>query len=195
MMKPFGIAVVAFAVLVLTAGVCFAGIPLPPLCTIEASGDGDCAPGAAVCPQCDGDVITVFIELIDQYGMPVVEQPVDIWADYDAPGFRYCALEQLKTTVTDLNGQATVTFGCFGGCGDLSFYAECLYVIIGPSDPIHVASYDIYADQRVDISDFIDFATAYLTSDPCCDYDCDGIVGLSDFISFAGHYLHDCWTK
>ncbi|MFH1313925.1 MAG: Ig-like domain-containing protein [Candidatus Eisenbacteria bacterium] len=193
MTKRFGVVFVTVAVTVLTSGVCLAGIPLPPLCTIEASGNGDCSPGATVCPEGDGDVITVFIELIDQYGMPVGDQPVDIWADLDATGFRYCPLEDLKTTVTNIDGQATVTFARFGGCGDLSFYAECLYVPIGPSDLIYVASYDNDGNLQVDLNDFIGFAGAYLTANPCCDYDCSGLVDLSDFIQFAGHYLHACW--
>ena len=169
MVKHFGVAFVTVAVGVLASGVCLAGIPLPSLCTIEASGDGACSPGAAVCPYGDGDVITVDITLIDQYGMPVANQPVDIWADLDATEFRYCPLENLKTTVTNLDGEATVTFSLFGGCGDLSFYAECLYVVIGPSDPIYIASYDNDGNVQVDINDFITFAGAYLTADQCCE--------------------------
>ena len=192
MTTQYRIATVVFATAVLTACVCLAGIPVPPLCTIEASGNGYCGPGAVVCPAGDQDAVTVFVKLIDEYGMPVASQPVDIWADLDAPGFSYCPSENLKTAVTDLDGEATVTFERFGGCGDLSFYAECLYVTIGPTDPIYISSFDNLADLQVNLHDFIMFAGAYGTSDPCCDYDCDGNVGLNDFIRFAGHYAHEC---
>jgi hypothetical protein len=192
MVKRLGVAFLTVAVMVLTAGVCLAGIPLPPLCTIEASGDGGCTPGAVVCPAGDGDVVTVDIILIDQYGMPVATQSVEIWPDPAATGFTFCSGEQTKTTTTNLDGEATVTFPRFGGCGDLGFYAECLLVQIGPSAPIYVASPDKTGDRLVTLGDFINFASVYLTADPCCDYDCDGTVNLGDFIVFASHYLHGC---
>jgi hypothetical protein len=182
-----GVAVVGLAI-----GLCLAGIPAPPLCTIEASGSGGCAPNAIVCPQGDSDLVTVSITLIDQYGMPVAGQTVEVWPDPDATGFCFCSGEDLKTTTTDIDGECDVTLQHFGGCGDLGFYAECLYVQIGPSDPIHVASYDINGDCAVSLLDFIVFAGAYHTEDTCSDYDCDGTVGLTDFITFAGHYAHAC---
>ena len=193
MVKRLGNVFVVVAVVVLASGVCLAGIPAPPLCTIESSGNGACSPGATVCPDGDHDVITVSITLIDQYGMPVASQPLDVWADLAATGFRYCPLENLKTTTTNLDGEATVTFQRFGGCGDLSFYADCMSVIIGPSEPIYIASYDNDANVQVDLNDFITFAEAYCTANPCCDYDCSGLVDLSDFIDFAHHYQHACW--
>jgi hypothetical protein len=184
---------VSVVVIGLVSAACVAGIPVPPLCTIEASGSGNCSPGAAVCPEGDLDVVTVTAVFIDEYGMPVANQPVDIWVDLEATEFRYCPLENLKTTVTNLDGEATATFGRFGGCGDLSFYAECLYVTIGPSDPVYIASVDHDGDLLVDINDFIDFAGAYLTTDPSCDYNCSGVVDLSDFMEFAEHYQHSCY--
>ena len=64
---------------------------------------------------------------------------------------------------------------------------------IGPSDPITIIGYDRNGDLQVDIMDFVGFAGAYLSADPSCDYDCDGMVGLTDFIEFANHYQHTCW--
>ena len=192
MPKWYGIGFLMVAVVVLITGVCLAGIPLPPLCSIEASGSGQCAPNVAVCPFGDFDLLEVVCTLIDQYGMPVAGQTVEVWPDPAATGFCFCPGEDIKTTTTNIDGECEVTFQYFGGCGDLSFYAECLYVQIGPSDAIYVASYDYNGDCQVNLSDFINFAGAYLTNTPCCDYDCSGWVDLSDFINFAAHYLHAC---
>ena len=42
--------------------------------------------------------------------------------------------------------------------------------------------------------DHIIFGQRFLTSDPCADFDQEGLVDLEDFVTFASHFLHECST-
>jgi hypothetical protein len=181
-------------VLMLTQVVAFCGVPCAGTSTVNAYGTGACAPGVAVCPAGDYDVLTVDILVRDCYGTPLSGMAVAIYPGFEPDDFYFCPGYDMKTAVTGPSGETSVDFRRFGGCGELWIYAICEGITLGPSALIPVASYDCYfpADGVVNLSDFIVFAGVYNNSDPCCDYNCDGIVNLTDFIFFAGHYNHTC---
>jgi hypothetical protein len=178
------------------AGVASAGIPNAGTSTVEREGQNSgpaCDPDiAVVCPASDIGQIQVTVTVRNIYGDPLPGKEVDCWAEEVAGVFCWCPGESLQTDSTDLAGQAIFYFTDFGGCGTLQFGAQSEGINFVPSPTIEVRSPDINGDCIVDLIDFIAFAAAYLTTDPCCDYDCDGTVGLTDFIIFASHYLHDC---
>jgi hypothetical protein len=180
------------AVAMLMSAVAAAGVPCAGTSTVDANGSGACAPGAAVCPAGDYDRVIVDVVVRDCYGTPLAGQQVRVYPDPDAVHLCFCLGEVPQVGVTGPNGEMTVIFRHFGGCGNLHFEAETGGVILGPSNLIYIASYDNNGDCQVNLTDLIFFAGAYSTNDPCHDYDCSGIVGLTDFIFFAGHYLHMC---
>lgn len=179
--------------LIAVVGPAQAGVPCPDLCTFEITSTGELAPNAVVCPAGDYDHVIIIVTVVDCYGVPMESLDVAIYPDPDVTGFCFCPAEDTLMVTTGGDGVATVEFGSFGGCGELRWYAEARYVIMGPSPFIFINSPDCYNnDCNVNLSDFVRFATSYSGSDPCCDYNGDGAVGLTDFIRFAGHYSHDC---
>jgi hypothetical protein len=184
------------ALMVLCGGMALAGVPCPSLSTLEAAGDGSCAPDAAICPAGDLDDITVTIVVRDCYGAPLPGYMVTVEPGGPAKGLCICPGEDMKTVgPTDATGTTYAHYSKFGGCGQIWFFGEVNSVVIGPSAPIMLASPDIDGDCRVNLVDFAGFALSYLTGDPCCDYDCDGVATLIDFGTFAQHYLHDCGPR
>jgi hypothetical protein len=170
-----------------------AGVPCPDLSTVEAVGDGDATPEAAVCPAGDYDGVVVTVTAIDCFGEPVPGMEVTVYPDPEATGFCFCPGEETKSDSTDSAGMMTVVFDRFGGCGYLQWHAEARGVIMFPSDPIFVNSPEGYGnDCEINLMDFVYFATHYLGTEPCCDYNRDGFVNLADFIHFAEHYSHTC---
>jgi hypothetical protein len=93
---------------------------------------------------------------------------------------------------TNAAGVIVATFDKVGGCGDMYFYATIGIVTAGPSLSIYIANVDNNGDCLVDLIDFGNFASSYMSDDGCSDYDCSGQVTLIDFGNFASHYLHDC---
>jgi hypothetical protein len=193
-MKAFlRVPAMAFPLLMLAAAVVQGGIPCPDLCTVEAVGDGDVAPEAAVCPQGDFDGVIVTVTAIDCLGEPVPGMEVTVYPDPDITGFCFCPGEETKVDSTDLAGIMTVVFERFAGCGELRWYAEGRGVIMPASDPIFINSADFSnGDCQVNLSDFVYFAGRYQGADPCCDFNRDGSVSLTDFIGFAAHYGDAC---
>ncbi len=181
-----GIVALAFS-----AGVAFAGVPCAGTSTVEAS--PDCG---AYCPAGDYGTVTVTVTVKDCYDTPLEGIEVTVTEAAGGTGHCWCPGEDAKVCTTDASGVCQVTFSAFGGCDGtdcaLQFQADAEGVILGPSLPITAASVDNNADCSVTLSDFINFAGVYLTSDCCSDYDCNGSVALSDFINFANHYLHSC---
>jgi hypothetical protein len=56
-----------------------------------------------------------------------------------------------------------------------------------------VVSPDLVVDLVVNVADLSFFAGVYVGAyNPCCDYNCDGIVNIQDFAIFAVHYQHTC---
>jgi hypothetical protein len=125
------------------------------------------------------------------YGDPLPGSGVTCYPYYEE-GFCFCPGEGSKSDITDANGQVFLTFTKFGGCGDLVFYAEVFGLVIGPSEPVFIASPDDDGTCSVTLSDFGRFSSSYMSSNPCFDFNCDGIVNLSDFSAFAAHYGHSC---
>jgi hypothetical protein len=176
-----------------TAVTALGGIPCPDLCTVEAAGSGEVAPNAVVCPAGDYDQVIVTVTVIDCYGMPMVGLDVAIYPDPSAAGFCFCPGEDTLMVTTDSYGVAEVEFSRFSGCGELRWYGEANYVIMGPSPYIFINSPDCYNnDCEVNLSDFVRFATFYSGNHACCDYNGDGGVNLTDFIRFSSHYSHTC---
>jgi hypothetical protein len=93
---------------------------------------------------------------------------------------------------TNASGVVVATFKKVCGCGDMDFYATIGTVIAGPSASIYIANPDNTGDCNVNLIDFGNFALVYFGTDPCSDYNCDGIVNLIDFGNFALHYFHNC---
>ena len=189
--------IVVSALVVMTlafAGMAYAGIPSAATSTVVAVGQGTaCDPDAVICPASDMGSILVTVTVKNVYGDPLPSKSVTCYAIPVAPYvFCFCPGEDPQTGVTDGSGVVTFTYTDFGGCGDLQFGATCDGVVLNPSPAIWVASPDSDGDCVVSLSDFIAFASSYLTPDPCFDFDCSGLVDLSDFITFAGHYLHAC---
>jgi hypothetical protein len=149
--------------------------------------------------------LTVTVVVRDCYGtvlpgVEVVVEPIIVqYGDPPADGHCFCPGEESKTCTTDVTGTCTVTFHNFGGCDGkdidcgLEFTATAAGVVLGPSNRIVTASPDTDASCKVDLADFIYFASVYQSeTDCCCDFDCSGKVDLADFIAFAGHYQHEC---
>jgi hypothetical protein len=180
-------------VLGLAAVTAQAGVPCPDFCTFEVTASGELAPNAVVCPAGDYDQVTVIVTVVDCYGVPMESLDVAIYPDPLATGFCFCPGEDTVMVTTDVNGTAAVEFGRFGGCGELRWYGEARYVIMGPSPSIFINSPDNFGnDCEVNLLDFVRFATSYSGDNACCDYNGDGGVNLTDFIRFAGHYSHIC---
>jgi hypothetical protein len=193
-MSRYPVCLVCLACLLIAmTGAGQAGVPCPDLCTVAVTSTGEHPPEAVVCPAGHSDHVIVIVTAIDCYGVPVESLDVAVYPDPEATGFCFCPGQDTLTVITGSDGVGTVEFGSFGGCGDLRWYAEARYVIMGPSPYVYINSPDCSNnDCEVGLTDFIRFATSYLSSDPCCDYNRDGGVGLTDFIYFAGHYTHAC---
>jgi hypothetical protein len=177
-------------------GAAFAGIPSASTSTIVAtpSGTPSCNPGTAViCPQGDMDNIDVTVTVRNIYGDVLPGKTVTVYANVVSGGpFCFCPGEDPQTGITDVNGEVTVFYNNFGGCGELNWYADCESVILGPSNTVYIASPDNNGDCLVNLVDFGNFATVFNAVDSCSDYNCDGIVNLIDFGIFATHYNHAC---
>jgi hypothetical protein len=168
-----------------------AGVPCAGTSTVSAMGIGICpASAAATCPGGDYDYVIVTVLVKDCYGTPLQGQMVAV--EPYGP-ICICPGEESKIAgPTDNDGMTSITFSKFGGCGLTEFYAHVGTVTIGPSVSILILGPDNNSDCVVDLVDFGNFATSYLTNDACSDYDCSGLVDLIDFGNFASHYLHGC---
>jgi len=193
MLKKLLVACLGTAV-VLAAGVAFAGVPCAGTseCNVSVNhlGTTSCSSTeGAFCPAGDQDTVLVEVVIRDCYGNTLAGRDVTI----SPPGGDFCFCESAKQVTTDALGEASATFGEFGGCGFAQFSATSEGVTI-QGNLIYSANFDntVPADCAVTLSDFAKFAAAYLSSDACMDYDCSGQVTLGDFAKFASHYLHDC---
>jgi hypothetical protein len=167
----------------------------PYIVNVEATGTGEIAPDALVCLAGDLDAITVTLTVLDSLGVPVPGIEVEIIPTPDADPLEFCPGEGggEHNDTTDASGVISVTFRKVGGCGHAGWSARSGHEILGSSEPIYVLSPDCaVSDLKTDLSDFIMFCGAYLSSDPCCDYVRDGYVDLADFMFFAEHYRHAC---
>jgi hypothetical protein len=178
-------------------GVASAGIPSASTSTVEriAEGRPGCDPDVGVvCPASDMGWIKVTVTVRNIYGDPLPGKIVDCYAIWSDPPYTFCFCpgETPQTDTTDDYGVVVFYFSDFGGCGDIQFGAECEGVVFDPCPLIYVASPDSNGDCQVNVVDFGNFASSYYTTDPCCDFNCDGIVDVIDFGIFASHYFHMC---
>jgi hypothetical protein len=187
----------------LISSVALAGVPCAGTTTVTATGNGSCAPGAAMCPNGDYDVVDVTVTVKDCYGTPLAGEMVTVNANPAGTPFCYCAdgepspndLSDSKMVgPTNASGVVVAQFDKVGGCGNMEFYATIGTVIAGPSVPIYIANPDNTGDCVANLVDFGNFALVFnqLPADPCMDYNCDGLVDLIDFGQFALHFNHAC---
>jgi hypothetical protein len=173
-----------------------AGIPSASTSTVEAVGEGTptCNPNTAVvCPASDMGWVKITVTVRNIYGDPLPDKLVNCTASVVSGGpFCFCPGEDPQSDSTDVNGEVVFYYSDFGGCGNLQWIADCDGVVFNPSNTIYIASPDNNGDCIVDLIDFGNFASAYNSADPCCDYNCDGVVDLIDFGTFALHYNHTC---
>jgi hypothetical protein len=177
------------------AAVASAGIPSASTSTVEAVGEGTpaCNPGTAViCPASDMGWVTITVTVRNIYGDPLPDKVVNCYAIPVTGTFCFCPGEDPQSGTTDINGQVVFTYHDFGGCGDLQWGADCDGVVFNPSNTLYIASPDNNGDCQVNLVDFGTFAGHFLTTNPCSDFDCSGLVDLVDFGLFAGHFLHTC---
>jgi len=194
-MRTLLISVLAVLSLAL-ASVASAGIPSASTSTVVAIGEGTpaCNPNTAVvCPASDMGWVKITVTVRNIYGDPLPGKLVNCYAIPVAPDvFCFCPGEDPQSGTTDVNGEVVFYYTDFGGCGNIQWGADCEGVVFNASNIIYIASPDNDADCTVSLIDFSNFASSYLTGDPCCDYDCSGVVDLIDFSTFASHYLHAC---
>ena len=194
-MRALLISVLAILSLALVT-VASAGIPSASTSTVVAVGEGTpaCNPNTAVvCPASDMGWVKITVTVRNIYGDPLPGKIVNCYAIVVSGGpFCFCPGEDPQSGTTDVNGEIDFYYHDFGGCGELQWGADCEGVVFAPSNIIYIASPDNDGDCQVGLVDFGNFAGSYLTPDPCCDYDCSGLVDLVDFGTFAGHYLHAC---
>jgi len=181
------IGIVAFLAL---SGVVLAGVPCSgtSVWTVTTTSAACSFAGGGFCPAGDMDIVTVAVRVKDCYGNILTGETVQFQPD--TPGLTFAAAESSQTDVTDINGDASVTYQFFGGCGNLKFIGISMGVTLGPTTPIYVASVDNNGSGAVDAVDFSTFAAAYGGTDPCHDYNCSGQVDGVDFSIFAAHYGH-----
>ena len=194
MLKKLLVACLGTAV-VLAAGVAFAGVP--------CAGTSECNVSVAhfdptvvctgtegyFCPLGDQDTVHVAVVVRDCYGNALAGRDVTI--NYPATGFCFC--EAAKVVQTDALGEASTYYTQFGGCGFLQMSATSGGVTF-LGNLVYAANVDCLApaDCGVTLGDFAQFAAYYNTTEPCVDFDCNGLVALGDFARFAAHYDHAC---
>jgi len=190
------ILVATMAILMSFAVCASASVPSASTSTVDCQVGGvtNCVPNSAVvCPASDIDTIYVTVTVRNVYGDPLPGKIVDCYAIEVSGAFCWCPGESLQTSTSDVNGQAFFVFTDFGGCGQVQFGAVCEGVVFIPCSPaIFVASPDMDADCDVDLSDFAQFASLYGGTNPCGDFNCNGVVDLPDFALFSAHYGHVC---
>ena len=177
------------------ATVASAGIPSASTSTVVAVGEGTptCNPNTAVvCPASDMGWVKITVTVRNIYGDPLPGKLVNCYAIPVTGTFCFCPGEDPQSGTTDEFGVVDFYYHDFGGCGDMQWGADCEGVVFNPSNIIYIASPDNNGDCQVNLVDFGNFATAFLTTDPCSDYNCDGLVDLVDFGIFATHFLHIC---
>jgi hypothetical protein len=173
-----------------------AGIPSASTSTVVAVGEGIpvCNPNTAVvCPASDMGWVKITVTVRNIYGDPLPGKLVNCYAVPVPPDvFCFCPGEDPQSGTTDVNGEIDFYYTDFGGCGNIQWGADCEGVVFNLSNIIYVASPDGNGDCIVDLVDFGAFAAAYLSGNPCFDFDCSGLVDLVDFGTFAAHYAHGC---
>ena len=172
-----------------------AGIPSASTSTVVAVGEGTpaCNPDVAVvCPASDMGWVKITVTVRNVYGDPLPDKLVNCYAIPVTGTFCFCPGEDPQSDSTDVNGEVDFYYTDFGGCGDLQWGADCEGVVFNASNIIYIASPDNNGDCIVNLIDFGNFSSDFLTTNPCSDYDCSGLVDLIDFGTFASHFLHTC---
>lgn len=173
--------------IVVLLGICYSSTGNATLSiTVSPQGTPTCNPGTAViCPR--GDLGSIQVKVTETPAQP----GTTITCFAAVPGFCFVLGQNPQAKPQDSRGDAFFVFSSFGGCGNLAFQATSPTSPPSPVSPtVYVASPDADATCSVVLTDFINFASSYQTTNPCSDYDCDGIVALPDFITFASHYGH-----
>lgn len=176
-------------VLVMAAGVAYAGIPDPDLSSCELGPDI----GMTTCPAGDGpafEYITVTAKRADT--TPIEGIP------YNSFFFTVTGGDVTMTHVdaeTDANGE--IRFTCVGdesiATPGVSIGAQIYTVVLNDSDDLDCKTFDLFVDANnwLNLQDFIEFSGDYGLVSPRSDYNWSGgVIGLQDFILFSAHYGH-----
>jgi hypothetical protein len=83
---------IAWAGLILLISGVASALPIPcaGTTTVVATGNGSCAPDAAMCPNGDLDIVTVTVTVRDCYNYPLPGWMVTVTASPAGPPFFYC---------------------------------------------------------------------------------------------------------
>jgi hypothetical protein len=196
------------ASLLLVAGIASAGIIDP--CGSPVTYNGVEPECYFACPQ--GDTETFIqagfswsIVVNDLVGQPIPDIPAsDFWLIDCDPINNLALCGGSASTAADsaTNDSGATTMGdatlAAGGCADgLSMVVQgfILGPAPGPGCPAYcwdilVRTPDLDGNLEVNLVDLSIFATCYPPQpyDPCCDFDCSGLVNLQDLARFAFHF-------
>lgn len=150
----------------------------------------------ALCPAGDFDPLVMTLRVRNSLGNPVEGMWCDdveaLWIEADPetlfPCGEWTLFDGLKT---NSSGNATDTASTMGGCGLIEIVG-LEGIALSDTAIIEVHSPDCQGDGVVDLVDFGHFASRYLTTDTCCDYDFSGLVDMVDYGEFASHFTHSC---
>lgn len=177
--------------LVVCALTCWAGTACAQLgIAVTPSGGSGCPPAAAVVCPCGGmDWLQVQV-----WEVPPSPGSTITVAINPIPGLCICPGQSPLSAVEGPGGTVTFTLNHLGGCVNPTFTASTTTPGVVPvtSTPVPMLSPDIDGNCVVNLVDFGLFATNYLTTFFCCDFNCDGTVNLVDFAVFATHFFHWC---
>jgi hypothetical protein len=180
------------------------GIPDPELSTAEMATPGP--HWVLVCPAGDGETLdalpgdsdaTITVHLVDHFMYPVGFFPAaDLWLEIAPPGplVVACPGRMIADDMTDGYGVTTFS-GPFqaGACGYGTMVVINGQPLVHPPLELGFVSPDLDGDLVVDLTDVVQFATAYLHGyEPCCDFYHDGALDLTDVILLAQHLTHAC---
>jgi hypothetical protein len=151
-----------------------------------------------LCPQGDGDAVSLSLTLLDFFNNPVVNFPADS-VEVECPGIVFFAGQNLKAdSNTNGSGGTTITlnqagYDTDGYCDDVGVTIHngvhsCM-LDIATRAGLTIKFFDLNGSSLVDGVDFTIFAGHWLSADPECDYNESGLTDGVDFTIFAGHWL------
>lgn len=94
---------------------------------------------------------------------------------------------------TDSEGTTMISGPVASGGSSETVHVVVMGIFLGEMTNLSVVSPDIDQDLEVGLTDFIEFASAFLGAyDPRADMDGNGLINLTDFVLFAAHWQHAC---
>jgi hypothetical protein len=169
----------------------------PDLSTLTVKVDGIDLDSLTVCPCGEMESLEVTATLKDSLNAPLSSLCCQLAVDLSPVGEEdtvlACAGNPLFTSaMTDSEGRITLSVAELGGCWDIDVEATAFGTTLTDKPRIVMNSPDINGDHVVDVADFTEFSSMYLSSAWCGDFNKDGIVDVEDFTTFSFHYLDEC---